>query len=866
MLKIAQYRTWSAVLALPLLLLTAVLAAPAAAQDGDYYDYARPESNASGNAIEDGLRHQVERVMEKGGQDSAPLMFSPEYAEAYKGLEDFDPGAPLPSADAKSQSLLCESCRLLLEMMVFTRENVVQLEEMARQAAQISGDDSPEAKDLQNALAAARADLATMSIQAADCFDACVPPEKMTPIIPPGGYEVPARAYPGEPLTCEACSSHLQRLRPVNAELYNAQRALDHMEAQLRSYATAFDDLKIDPERDSSERLVRVVSLLQARYYKDFKDLLRQRDNEERERLSDELGGSFGLDLNGEPFDPVVGHYHYPPPTWAEVERRMPETFGGRAKMMAGWTANWFMRLGYNYAYKPGSAAASGLLGYLLGGDYVSEEEVGRQREEARAQIYLDYIAAARIAVNLSRNLPPQRKLVADLRAKRKAILADLMACHVKFCVTVRGAGLPPVEPPEEPETDRDTPQNEEPAESGPAPGADGAGLPEEPAPEAEVNPADDPEDPEMAGGGTPVVEPPEVMIPEPPTIVEIPLQPLEPAPLFPGTEVTDGAAPPEDGAVEPQDATGDTEGEAASADGAGLENLGEIEDMVAAADEPEPQVAEITVQPVARSEPFAGCEGASLAEPHPACERLPEAERAECRELAGRYECLLDHWNKTEACLARCEAKSAGQDFNAWLLETNRQVTENNYAAALLARRQSEEEAEALMAERGTLAEEIADAERGRKVYYYENTNSGEIVSHFGEYFDPVPPLVFKGDGRLPLNARERARVEEKKTRLAEIEAEIAEVLQEQASLDQELTAWRDEAVNGHFRPPPQAGLQCTAEMFQQEYTYCVRNCTEENFNIGDSSCLTSFSSRLHPYDVAVRRLLYPPGHPMRQ
>lgn len=871
--KTARRRAWPALLFLPLFLLVAILSVPAGAQGDDYYDYARPESNATGDAVADGLRHQVERVMENGGQGSAPLMFSPEYAEAYRGLKDFDPGAPLPSADAKAQRLLCDSCRLLLEMMVFTKENVVQLEELALRASQISGDDSPEANDLKKSLAAARADLARMSIQAADCFAACVPPEKMSPFIPDGYYEVPRRAYPGEPLTCAACSTHLQRLRPVNAELYKAQQRLDVLEAQLRRYGTSFDDLKIDPESDSPERLSRIISLLQARYYKDFKDLRRQRDNEERERLSEEYGGSFSRDLNGNPIDPVVGHYHYPPPTWAEVEGRMPPTIAGRAKVMAGWTANWFLRLGYNYAYKPGSAAASaattGMLSFLLGGDYVSEEEVARQRTEAREKIYLDYIAAAKLALQLRRQLGPQRQLVADLRAKRKAILAALLECHIRACVPVKGTGLPPIEPLEEPDVNLDPPKHEEPAESEPVQGADGAGLPEEPAAEPDEDPVDDSEDPEMAAGDGTILETPEFEDPVLPPVVEIPLEPLEPlepAPLFPGTGVTDGGTtPPEDGAGEPESTEGGAESETAGADGAGLEGLGEIEEMIEAANEPEPQLAEITVPPLARSEPHPGCENASLGEPHPACERLPEADRAECRELAARYECLAEHWQETEGCLARCEAKSAGQDFNAWLLETNRRVTGDNYAAALLARRQSEEEAEALMAERQTLAEEIADAERGRQVYYYENTNNGEIVSHFGEYFDPVPPLVYRGDGRLPLNARERAKLEEKQARLAEIESEIAEVLQEQANIDQELTAWHDAAMNDHWQPPPQAGLHCTAEMFQEEYTYCIRNCTEENFRIGDSSCLASFSSREPFYDIAVRRLLYPPGHPMR-
>lgn len=852
--KISRNRAWPALLALLAALPLLLLAVPAGAQNADYYDYGRPESNATGDAVSDGLRHQVERVMDKGGQDSAPLMFSPEYAEAFSSVENLDPDAPLPSADAEIPDLLCESCRLLLEMMVFTQENIVQLEEMALRASEISGKDSYEAMNLYASIGVARRELAEMSIEAADCFDACVPAGELTSITLPGPGLVTMRPFPGEPLTCEACSSHIQRLRPVNAELFKEQKTLDYMEAELRRYRTAFEDLKIDPENDSTERLKRVYTLIRARYFREFRDL-------QLKRIGETAGRSSGVDLNGEIFNPVVGHYHFPPPTWEEVEGKMPPTIGARAKVMAGWTANWFLRLGYNYAYKPGSAAVSGMLGYLLGGEYVSEEEAAAQRrrvrEEAREDIYLDYMAAARSALYLSRKMGAQRKLVAELRSKRKAILADLLACHIKNCVPAKGTGLPPVEPPEEPELEPEEPEAEQPAESEPVQGADGADLPKEPLPEAD----EDPEDPEMAAGGDRVIETPEIVFPDPPTIVEIP---LEPVPLFPGTGA-DGGPPPEDGAALPETAEDSAAAETSGADGAGLENLGEIEEMIAAADEPEPQVAEITVQPVARSEPYAGCENASLGEPHPACERLPEADRAECRELAARYECLSDHWQETQACLARCEAKSAGQDFNAWLLETYRRVVEDNYAEGLLARRQSEEEAEALMDERQTLAEEIADAERGRQVYYYENTNSGEIVSHFGEYFDPVPPLVYRGDGRLPLNARERAKVEEKKARLAEIEAEIAATLEEQASLDQELTAWRNEAMNGHFRPPPQAGLHCTAEMFQEEYTFCVRNCTEENFHIGDSSCLASFSSRQQPYDVAVRRLLYPPGHPMR-
>ncbi|CAN0597760.1 unnamed protein product, partial [Laminaria digitata] len=130
-------------------------------------------------------------------------------------------------------------------------------------------------------------------------------------------------------------------------------------------------------------------------------------------------------------------------------------------------------------------------------------------------------------------------------------------------------------------------------------------------------------------------------------------------------------------------------------------------------------------------------------------CNRLPEPQRATCNALAGKRACLINLFERLgeeglESCLVSCEATAAQQKLNEFILATGLSVATENYETMLASLPTSFEAASELFDQINGLDEVISDMERGRQVFYYENTNTGAVFEHFGKRFDPVPPLVF--------------------------------------------------------------------------------------------------------------------------
>jgi len=251
---------------------------------------------------------------------------------------------------------------------------------------------------------------------------------------------------------------------------------------------------------------------------------------------------------------------------------------------------------------------------------------------------------------------------------------------------------------------------------------------------------------------------------------------------------------------------------------------------------------------------------------PHPACVRLPASEQAECFQLAA----VVDRFTSTRqaqgqlACLERCESKRTSYGFDEWLVEAGRRTVDREYAARLGDQGAATAELDNLRQAIDVLTADIEQTARGRRVYVYENTNTGEIIQHFGNKFTPVAPLVYRGEGLLPLNETERQRLAEKRTRLAGLQADLSERLGKLAS-DGNLERWRNDALNVFWARPPAGFLSCTRAEFDKEYAACVSRCAGQT-TIGDSSCnIRGVSYRSRAFDRAARMALYPPGHPMQ-
>jgi hypothetical protein len=84
----------------------------------------------------------------------------------------------------------------------------------------------------------------------------------------------------------------------------------------------------------------------------------------------------------------------------------------------------------------------------------------------------------------------------------------------------------------------------------------------------------------------------------------------------------------------------------------------------------------------------------------------------------------------------------------------------------------------------------EAADAEikaiKEQREHYYYNSNSGETITHAGEYFEPKPPLSYVGDGALKLGKKSKAK-------LAKLNKNIDRLKQEITKLGSKRTQWSE-------------------------------------------------------------------------
>lgn len=862
--------------------------------------------------------------LSREGSDANPLLLGTkeEYLDALRrmraGQSQIVGGAELPSADAEIRASECTSCKLILEMIAFFQHSLDELKteaETLRVASLESGSDEA-SKDLAEAEGAVQemeAHLRTLAQQAARCWDECVPPDRAARLFIPTPFEFPVSTYPGEPVTCLACQRLINELRKVNASLFVSQAELDELEALDRYYRSRFNMWDIWIEDADVEDLKAMRALADARARLMMNEPTGEdrswRGQSPRGPLPDYMFPKGWDDLNRA--DTIGGRaaimmeWSY---DWIRRQafkiRNLPNTLPADIANMEAVLDDEISANNNITSFLPDLTVAT-LYSWLYGAPYQTPEEVRQSAvpdEMSPAQQAGLESLVITAAIALAEKLPPAQKRVNELRQQRRDLLAQIFNCHRRLCRPGgTGTGVP-VEPVAPPGVDTagliDGSGIASPDEGSERP-VDGAGVMDED-PEAGAYPQDadrtDTDDAEMSpadgsgsdtavDGNTPPTSEPIIGLVPPP-------QPMDLSPTFEEGDaiiisegvrlLPDGTFVDEEGTtLSPQDLAGLTAPDANRAGfdpedpemGAGDEaDVQAQEDAIAAelaaAAAPPERIVTKRIQPLPPVPPVASqCDAAAPAS-IAACNRLPEPERATCNALAGRRDCLTDLFNRlggaTEnSCLVSCEGTAAQQSLNQFILDTGRRIAGQNFQQTLAALTVPPNEADRLFARIAELDKLIADMERGRLVHYYENTNTGEVVEHFGEQFEPVPPLVYRGDGRLPLNAAERARLSERRAERQDLLAQREAILnqsQAQAERSAELNAWYSKALGEVWELPPTAAMWCTRETAVDRYAACRRECVTRGFR--DSRCLAQYSDNRPELDTYYQNEgLYPPG-----
>ena len=198
---------------------------------------------------------------------------------------------------------------------------------------------------------------------------------------------------------------------------------------------------------------------------------------------------------------------------------------------------------------------------------------------------------------------------------------------------------------------------------------------------------------------------------------------------------------------------------------------------------------------------PSAAC-SAFLPEDRPACAaRLTEYQKAVAALEAKRAEAA-----PAEACRLHCDVLAEHwklrDETKGWSVRAVRTMASgawerrNAELASLEGRRR------ALSEERAAVAAELADLRKGRVVYFYENTETGEVAEHT-ERFEAEPPLRFAGERRAPQLDGGRRRMAEREARMAELDAQLQALAREPAPAPGAEAAAQAEA------PPPDAAAE---------------------------------------------------------
>ena len=253
-------------------------------------------------------------------------------------------------------------------------------------------------------------------------------------------------------------------------------------------------------------------------------------------------------------------------------------------------------------------------------------------------------------------------------------------------------------------------------------------------------------------------------------------------------------------------------------------------------------------------AEPTASERDTCPIDPESICEKLDPELRASCNKHLGAVKRLCQTISggtlNPAQCVIECDENRERAEANAWLYQAILKTVERALTDERKTRSAMADRFEADAAKAQSQLEELEPRAAKRTVYIYVNTNNGKLVEHSGNYFEPKPPLVYKGKipGHLtPQEYAEQARLK-------------GQIEQKQALVD----GLRSDA-----------NLKKWQKLARKKWGGLISACPASEVESGNQACKTRCGvmavranyCNTHIIDEmtweAARNYLYPPGHP---
>lgn len=256
--------------------------------------------------------------------------------------------------------------------------------------------------------------------------------------------------------------------------------------------------------------------------------------------------------------------------------------------------------------------------------------------------------------------------------------------------------------------------------------------------------------------------------------------------------------------------------------------------------------------------------------DPQDMCDKLGENAAGECVGLVQKWtqECKSVFPRTKLPSIALCQAECGVFASEATAsLEIRELVLSviNVHAGSLVtkARRELLDEKQSLEARLEILGLELAE----QVVHLYQNENSGNIVEHFGAFFEPNPPLTYVGERPAPPSAAQLSKIKV----LSESLEEISQKLLAIRGSAQE-TAWQDFARSIWLgKDAASSPIGCTQEQIAPKLAECRAFCAQQGERT-DTFVGPHVKETCQPISIMgmlylplSRQWIYPKGNPWR-
>ena len=247
---------------------------------------------------------------------------------------------------------------------------------------------------------------------------------------------------------------------------------------------------------------------------------------------------------------------------------------------------------------------------------------------------------------------------------------------------------------------------------------------------------------------------------------------------------------------------------------------------------------------------------------PQNICGKLGGQNAEECRQAVAQWvsTCQAHHSTHGQLTVASCQSECRMYRQPTRAENTIRPMIERIIASADAAgaqRADIEAQVAALQAEATAIEVDV----QARKIHEYENTESGRILRHAGEFLEPAAPLKYLG-------VVARGPSVEQLQRLTDISAQLSDLRAQAANFppaSPEIGWYQSFARSLWFGTDAAPGLfSCTPSEADAAEAACLAKCAD---NLGSGEICDPFVTPLgvlnHPFS---RIYLYPPDNPWRE